>query len=264
MLLEATNETEQQKVSLPDETQQLLPDKLVKPSTKTCHVLPEATDMTEHPIVLQPDETSKIPLSDETSKVIPRSITDGSNELLHDKMQKMLSIATGDMTPDVPVETYSSKQDKSDPDVLNSLTKGSSLPVTSDKTLDKNTGAPHDVTELNLELPVGQTEQSKQTTGNESTNDETLEYSNVDNKGTSASPSPVEVPDKELKAVMETITEQVIGEISYSERSSELQTNMSLGEISPNFKPIETSSMVSELPEFSQTPDTTLTNNSNS
>ena len=31
-----------------------------------------------------------------------------------------------------------------------------------------------------------------------------------------------------------------------------------------NFKPVETSSVVSELPEFSHTPDTTLTNTSNS
>ena len=107
------------------------------------------------------------------------------------------------------------------------------------------------------------TMQTGHTAETESMNDKTLEYSKVDNVGTSPSPSPDGEPGKEQKLVMEMTTEQVIGEISYSESSSELQTNMSLGEIPPNFKPIETSSVVSELPELSHTPDRTLTNNSN-
>ena len=63
---------------------------------------------------------------------------------------------------------------------------------------------------------------------------------------------------------METTTEQVIGEISYMECSDELHSVKSTSEIPINFKPVETSSVVSELPEFSHTPDTTLTNTSNS
>ena len=62
-----------------------------------------------------------------------------------------------------------------------------------------------------------------------------------------------------------TTTEMVIGEISYSEHSNDLQQDTTLGDIPPDLasmQPIETSSVVSELPEFSQTPDTTTTNSS--
>ena len=56
--------------------------------------------------------------------------------------------------------------------------------------------------------------------------------------------------------------EKVIGEISYSEHSDEPRNEMTLEEIPPNvtsMQPIETSSVASELPEFSHTLDTTLT-----
>ena len=52
--------------------------------------------------------------------------------------------------------------------------------------------------------------------------------------------------------------------MSYMECSDELHSVKSTSEIPINFKPVETSSVVSELPEFSHTPDTTLTNMSNS
>ena len=69
---------------------------------------------------------------------------------------------------------------------------------------------------------------------------------------------------KEQTDIMENTTEQVIGEISFMECSDELHSVKSTSEIPINFKPVETSSVVSELPEFSHTPDTTLTNTSNS
>ena len=69
---------------------------------------------------------------------------------------------------------------------------------------------------------------------------------------------------KEQTDATETTTEQVIGEISYMECSDDLHSVKSSSEVPINFKPVETSSVVSELPEFSHTPDTTLTNTSNS
>ena len=70
---------------------------------------------------------------------------------------------------------------------------------------------------------------------------------------------------KDPTLLSDTITEKVIGKISYSERSNEPQQETTLGDIPPDLssmQPIETSSVVSKLPEFSQTPDTTLTNSS--
>ena len=77
-------------------------------------------------------------------------------------------------------------------------------------------------------------------------------------------PLPEVETSKEQTDITETTTEQVIGEISYMECSDELHSVKSTSEIPINFKPVETSSVVSELPEFSHTPDTTLTNMSNS
>ena len=81
-------------------------------------------------------------------------------------------------------------------------------------------------------------------------------------------PSPLPLPEvetsKEQTDATATTTEQVIGEISYMECSDDLHSVKSSSEVPINFKPVETSSVVSELPEFSHTPDTTLTNNSNS
>ena len=57
-------------------------------------------------------------------------------------------------------------------------------------------------------------------------------------------------------------TERIIGEISYSDRSDVTHQEMSL--VPSYFKPLEMSSVVSDLPEFSHTPETTLTNSSSS
>ena len=82
--------------------------------------------------------------------------------------------------------------------------------------------------------------------------------------GTTPLPLPEVETSREQTDIMETTTEQVIGEISYTECSDELHSVKSTSEIPINFKPVETSSVVSELPEFSHTPDTTLTSMSNS
>ena len=81
-------------------------------------------------------------------------------------------------------------------------------------------------------------------------------------------PSPLPLPEvgtsKEQTDATETTTKQIIEEISYMECSDDLNSVKSSSEVPINFKPVETSSVVSDLPEFSHTPDTTLTNNSNS
>ena len=48
------------------------------------------------------------------------------------------------------------------------------------------------------------------------------------------------------------------------EPSDDLHSVKSSSEVPSNFKPVETLSVVLEIPEFSHTPDTTLTNNTNS
>ena len=81
-------------------------------------------------------------------------------------------------------------------------------------------------------------------------------------------PLPLPLPEveifKEQTDTTETTTEQVIGEISYMECSDDLHSVKSSSEVPINFKPVETLSVVSELPEFSHTQDTTLTNTTNS
>ena len=90
-----------------------------------------------------------------------------------------------------------------------------------------------------------------------SQNEETLRVN------TTPSPLPELDTSKEHTDAMETTTEQIIGEISYMECSDDLHSVKPSSEVPSNFKPVETSSVVSELPEFSHTPDTTLTNSTN-
>ena len=91
---------------------------------------------------------------------------------------------------------------------------------------------------------------------------------NKETMSVNTTPLPLPLPEveisKEQTDATETTTEQVIGEISYMECSDDLHSVKSSSEVPINFKPVETSSVVSELPEFSHTPDTTLTNTSNS
>ena len=91
---------------------------------------------------------------------------------------------------------------------------------------------------------------------------------NKETMSVNTTPLPLPLPEveisKEQTDATETTTEQVIGEISYMECSDDLHSVKSSSEVPINFKPVETSSVVSELPEFSHIPDTTLTNTSNS
>ena len=71
-------------------------------------------------------------------------------------------------------------------------------------------------------------------------------------------PSPLPLPEvetsKEQTDAIETTIKQVIREISYMECSDDLHSVKSSSEVLINFKPVETLSVVSELPEFSHTP----------
>ena len=80
-------------------------------------------------------------------------------------------------------------------------------------------------------------------------------------------PQPHPLPELEISKehtdALETTTEQIIGEISYMEHSDDFHSVKSSSDIPSNFKLVDTLSVVSELPEFSHTPDTTITNNTN-
>ena len=90
-------------------------------------------------------------------------------------------------------------------------------------------------------------------------------HQNEETLGVTTTPSPLPELEisKEHTDAMETTTEQIIGEISYMEHSDDFHSVKSSSDVPSNFKHIETSSVVSELPEFSHTPDTTITNNTN-
>ena len=117
-----------------------------------------------------------------------------------------------------------------------------------ESTLESTTESP-----VNSETVSAETEQITETDGM------TAETVEIGKEGTCNS-SPSQLSEQEAG----TTTEMVI-EVSYSEHSNDLQQDTTLGDIPPNLasmQPIETSSVVSELPEFSQTPDTTITNSS--
>ena len=151
-------------------------------------------------------------------------------------------------------------QYKSVTDISNLEEQGSVSPEKPDNTnYEKaDSTAEHDETKSAMEPQVGPPVPNKNVSAQPGQNDETGSV------GTTPSPlSDVETA-KEQADIMETTTKQVIGEISYTECSDKLQSAKSMSEIPINFKPVETSSVVSELPEFSHTPDTTLTNTLNS
>ena len=107
--------------------------------------------------------------------------------------------------------------------------------------------------------------QTEHITATDGTTVETVETGKTDTENSSAALLPEAEHANERTLLADTTIEKVIGEISYCEHSDELQQDMTLGDIPPNLssmQPIKTLSVVSELPEFSQTPDTTLTNSS--
>ena len=132
--------------------------------------------------------------------------------------------------------------------------KGSVLLVKPDNaTTETNSPAEQEKTESDSTLPVSESDVTAQSCQNE----ETLGVT------TTPSPLPKLETSKEQTDAMETTTEQIIGEISYMEHSDDFHSVKSSSDVPSNFKLVETSSVISELPEFSHTLDTTVTNNTN-
>ena len=121
-------------------------------------------------------------------------------------------------------------------------------------TTETNSLVEQEKAESDSTLPVSESE----VTAQPSQNEETLRVT------TTPSPLPELETSREPADATETTTKQIIREISYMEHSDDLHSVKSSSEVPSNFKPVETSSVVSDLPEFSHTSDTTLTNNTNS
>ena len=121
-------------------------------------------------------------------------------------------------------------------------------------TTETNSPVEQEKTESDSTLPVSESDVTAQPRQNE----ETLGVTKT------PSPFPKLETSKEYTDATETTTEQIIGEISYMEHSDDFHSVKSSSDVPSNFKPVETSSVVSKLPEFSHTPDTTVTNNTNS
>ena len=275
-LLEATTANEPQNGSLPDETHLLLPDepnKTVSSCVGTNKMLQEATDATKHSTVQLSDETSdvlsdetttkNIGLLDETTTITNR--TNISSKLLNDDKGNSLPETTEDLPlkeTEHPDHNGMTGQYKSATDISNQEEQGSVSPEKPDNTSSEKADSTVEQDEIKsaMEPQVGPPvpNENENVSAQPGQNDETGSV------GTTLSPlSDVETA-KEQTDIMETTTEQVIGEISYTECSDELHSAKSMSETPINFKPVETSSVVSELPEFSHTSDTTLTNTLNS
>ena len=253
-LLEATTAPEPQDGSLSDETQRLLPDE----SNQTDKMLPDATDATDHSNVQLPDKTSNM-LSD---GMRPDS-TGLPDKTAGTKNQTSSSSESPDTMEDLSLKgTDQSEHDNSITEknkmLINNTNQGSVSLEKPDNTTTELTNSlvEHDKTKSATTLSVSKLDVTVQPSQNE----ETMRI----NTTPSPLPLPEVEPSKEQTDATETTTEQVIGEISYMECSNDLHSVKSSSEVPINFKPVETSSVVSELPEFSHTPDTTLTNNSNS
>ena len=248
-LLEATAAPEPQDVLLTDETQRLLSDE-PNPLDKR---LPDATDTTDLSKVQLPDETLDV-LPDGT---LPNSPT-LSDETVGTKEQTCSHTGSPEATIFLPLqvpEDYTTEQNKTTTD---NTDQGSVLLVKPDNasdnaTTETNSPAEQEKTESDMTLPVSESNVTAQPRQNE----ETL--------GVTTTPSPLPELEisKEHTDATETTTEQIIGEISYMEHSDDFHSVKSSSDVPSNFKPVETSSVVSELPEFSHTSDTTITNNTN-
>ena len=256
---------EPQNGSLSDEMHGLLPDE-PKQAVSSCAVanktLQEATDATKHSTVQLSDETSDV-LSDETRN---------KNIGLSDEMAittnwtnspSKLPETTEDLSlkeTKQPDHNGMTGQNKLVTDITNQEQQGSVSPEKSDNTNIGKADSTAEQDEANSAMephvvpPVPNENVSTQPCQNDETG----------SVGTTPLPLSEVETSKEQTDNMETTTKQVIGEISYAECSDELHSAQSTSEIPINFKPVETSSVVSELPEFSHTPDTTLTNTSNS
>ena len=249
-LLEATAALETQDVLLKDETQRLLSD---EPNTLDKR-LPDATDTTD---------LSKVQLQDETLDVLPDGTLPNSptlsDETVGTKEQTCSLTESPEATNFLPLqvpEDYTTEQDKT---ITDNTDPGNMLLVKPDNasdnaTTETNSPAEQEKTESDMTMPASESDVTAQPRQNE----ETL--------GVTTTPSPL--PEFEISRehtnATETTTEQIIGEISYMEHSDDSHSVKSSSDVPSNFKPVETSSVVSELPEFSHTPDTTITNKTNS
>ena len=249
-LLEATAAPEPQDVSLTDETQRLLSD---EPNLLDKR-LPDAMDTTD---------LSKAQLPDKTLDVLPDGMLPNSQTLSDETVGTEERTCSHTESPEatkfLPLQgpdDYTTEHNKT---TTNNTDQGSVLLVKPDNasdnaTTETNSPAEQEKTESHMTLPVSESD----VTAQPHLNEETL--------GVTTTPSPLSELgiSKEHTDAMETTTEQIIGEISYREHSDDFNSVKSSSDVPSNFKLVETSSVVSELPEFSHTPDTTITNNTNS
>ena len=243
-LLEATAAPEPQDVSLSDETQRLLSDE----PNQLDKTLPDATDTTD-PLNVQ--------LPDETLNVLPDGMQPNSTTLPDQtactKNPTCSHSELPDTTENLPLQGTDDDTTGQNKTSIDNTDQGSVLLEKPDNTTtETNSLVEHDKTESDSTPPVSKSD----VTAQPSQNEETLRVT------TTPSHLPELETSKEHTDATETTTEQIIREISYMECSDDHSVKSS-SEVPSNFKPVETLSVVSELPEFSHTPDTTLTNNTN-
>ena len=245
-LLEATAAHETQDVSLTDETQGLLTDEPNQLDKK----LPDATDTTD---------PSNNQLPDETLNLLPDGMQPNSSTLpdktASTKYQTCSHIELPDTMENLSLHETDDDTTGQNKTSTDNTDHGSFLLEKPDNmTIETNSLVEQEKTESGSTLPVSESD----VTAQPSQNEETLRVT------TTPSPLPELETSKELADTTETTTEQIIREISYMEPSDDLHSDKSSKhEVASNFKPVETSSVVLELPEFSHTLDTTLTNNTN-
>ena len=197
------------------------------------------------------DETQRL-LSDEpnpSDKWLPDATdtTDLSKAQLPDETLDVLPDGMHPHSPILPDETVGISSHTESPEAMKLLVKPDN------KTTETNSPAEQEKTESDMTPTVSDSNVTAQPRQNE----ETLRVT------TTPSPLPGLEISKEHTDATETTTEQIIGEISYMEHSDDSHSVKSLSDIPSSFKPVDTSSVVSELPEFSHTPDTIITNNTN-
>ena len=253
-LLEATTAPQPQDGSLSDETQRLLPDE----SNQTDKTLPDSTDATDHSNVQLPDKTSNV-LSDGTR---PNS-TGLPDETAGTKNRTSSSSESPDTTEDLSLKGT----DQSEHD--DSITEKNKMLIDNTNQGSVSLEKPDNTTTELTNFLVEHDKTKSATTPSVSKLDVTVQPSqNEETMRVNTTPSPLPLPEvetsKEQTDATETNTEQVIREISYMECSDDIHSVKSSSEVPINFKPVEISSVISELPEFIHTLDTTLTNNSNS
>ena len=224
---------------------------LVPDETIDHEALLEAMAAPEPQDVSLTDETQRL-LSDEpnpSDKRLPDATdtTDLSKAQLPDKTLDVLPDGMHQHSPILPDETLGISSHTESPEAMKLLVKPDNT------TTETNSPAEQEKTESDMMPTVSDSDVTAQPRQNE----ETLRVT------TTPSPLPGLEISKEHTDAMETTTEQIIREIPNMEHSDDSHSVKSLSDIPSSFKPVDTSSVVSELPEFSHTPDTKITNNTN-